>query len=355
MSLEEKSYMSVICSVCKHIASRLKLTDVLEILVSESVEALGAAGAAVELIDETSKSFSVGACEGLSETFVGRNQKKPLKSEMDKKVAGGAIVCIPDISKEGKLEVKDLMKKEGLAALLWLPLRVGDVCVGALKLYYSKPTQFTEKDKKMAYTLAATGAIAIHNARLYDRMESLFAVSGSLTSTLNLQQLLDLIVKEATQTMGLKGSTLRLFDEKRANLELKAAYGFSPEYLKRDKTISAQGVKDASEGKPVIIEDASKDPRIMDPEGTAAEGIGAILVVPLKAKDRVIGTLSVMSSVRRKFADDDVQFLAALADHGAIAIENARLYEHIKADYENLSKDVMNWYDWGARPPKTGS
>ena len=155
--------------------------------------------------------------------------------------------------------------------------------------------------------------------------------------------------------MGLKGSTLRLLDEKRESVELKAAYGFSEEYLKRDRIISAQGVKEALEGRPVAIENTVKDDRVMDPEGTKKEGIASILVVPLRVRDRAIGTLAVMSSVVRRFSTEDTQFLSALADHGAVAIENARLYEHMKRDYEDLAKDVLTWYDWGARPPRTGS
>jgi len=355
MSSEERPYLATICESCKQISSRLRLADVLDALARETEKAFRCKGVSVELLDESGENLCVAASRGLSESFAGMGRKVALDSAIQKRLASGRAIAMQDISREKGLSTRKAMEKEGLRAALWLPLRAGENTIGVMKLYYSSATEFTPQNEKMAYTVAATGAIAIENARLYDRMECLFEVSRSLTSTLNLQQVLDLIVREATETMGLKGSTLRLLDEKRTNVELKASFGFTTEYLKRDRIISADGVKEALEGNPVLIEDTSSDPRVMDPQGTKDEGIASILVVPLKVKDRAIGTLAVMSSAPRRFSEEDIRFLSSLADHGAVAIENARLYEHMRRDYEDLAKDVLTWYDWGARPPKTGS
>jgi GAF domain-containing protein len=355
MSSEERPYLAAICQACKKISSRLRLDDVLTALALEAEKAFGCKGVAVELTDEGGENLCIAATRGLSRSFAARGQKVPIDKEIRQKLDSGLTIAFPDVSREKGSTTAKAMEKEGLRAALLVPLRAGEDTIGVLKLYYSSATEFTAERERMAYTVAATGAIAVQNARLYDRMECLFEVSRSLTSTLNVDQVLDLIVREAAETMGLKGSTLRLLDEKRANVELKAAYGFSEEYLKRDRIISADGVKEALDGSRIVIEDTSSDPRVMDPQGTKNEGIASILVVPLRVKDRTIGTLAVMSSVRRKFSEDDIQFLSSLADHGAVAIENARLYEHMRRDYEDLAKDVLTWYDWGARPPKTGS
>jgi GAF domain-containing protein len=355
MSSEGRPYLAGICQACKQISSRLRLNDVLGALAEETEKAFACQGVSVELTDEAGQNLCVAATRGLSRSFASEGKKIPFNRETRERLDSGATITYPDISEVEIPELKEAMAREGLSAALWVPLRAGETTIGVLKLYYANATEFEFEKERTAYTVAATGAIAIQNARLYDRMECLFEVSRSLTSTLNLQQVLDLIVREAAETMGLKGSTLRLLDEKRINVELKAAHGFSSEYLMRDKIISADGVKEALEGKPVMIEDTSSDPRVMDPQGTESEGIRSILIVPLRVKDRAIGTLAVMSSARRKFSDEDVQFLSSLADHGAVAIENARLYEHMRRDYEDLAKDVLTWYDWGARPPKTGS
>ena len=51
------------------------------------------------------------------------------------------------------------------------------------------------------------------------------------------------------------------------------------------------------------------------------------------------------------FEESEVDFLSALACQGAIAIENARLFEHIRSEYKDLARDVWKWYDWGERFP----
>jgi len=67
------------------------------------------------------------------------------------------------------------------------------------------------------------------------------------------------------------------------------------------------------------------------------------LSVPLNMMRALICISQSISSV--------FKFLSALASFGAIAIENARLSEHVKKEYEELARDVWKWYDWGTRFP----
>jgi GAF domain-containing protein len=66
----------------------------------------------------------------------------------------------------------------------------------------------------------------------------------------------------------------------------------------------------------------------------------------------VIGVLRVYTSNPYSFTRSEIDFLSSLASSGAIAIENARLFEHVKSEYEELAKDVWKWYDWGKRFPR---
>jgi len=102
----------------------------------------------------------------------------------------------------------------------------------------------------------------------------------------------------------------------------------------------------------VVIKDTSKDKRIQYPEAAQKEGVASIICLPLRSKDRTIGALRVYTAYEYRLHQEDLEFLGALADFGAVAIENARLYEHIKRDYEDLTKDVWKWYGWGDRQPR---
>jgi GAF domain-containing protein len=78
----------------------------------------------------------------------------------------------------------------------------------------------------------------------------------------------------------------------------------------------------------------------------------ALLSLPLIVRGSAIGVLRVYAGAQHSFTEPERDFLSALACQGAIAIENARLFEHIKAEYAELARDVWKWYDWGKRFPK---
>src|SRR4030066_255475 len=105
--------------------------------------------------------------------------------------------------------------------------------------------------------------------------------------------------------------------------------------------------RECMEGRAVIVSDVSKDSRLQYPEEIIKEGIRAILSVPLSIRGTVMGVLRVYTTNPYSFTPIEINFISALASSGAIAIENARLFEHIKDEYEELTRDVWKWYDWG--------
>jgi GAF domain-containing protein len=74
--------------------------------------------------------------------------------------------------------------------------------------------------------------------------------------------------------------------------------------------------------------------------------------LPLTVRGKAIGVLRVYSSTPYAFSEADIEFLSALSCQGAIAIENARLFEHVRNEYKELAQDVWKWYDWGEHFPK---
>ena len=75
----------------------------------------------------------------------------------------------------------------------------------------------------------------------------------------------------------------------------------------------------------------------------AKEGIGSIISVPLSIKGQAIGVLRLYTSEPRDLSEEEVTSAEALAETGAIAIENARMYESIKQDYEKVMSDVYQF------------
>lgn len=68
----------------------------------------------------------------------------------------------------------------------------------------------------------------------------------------------------------------------------------------------------------------------------------------MRLRDHVIGVMRVYTSEPREFGDEDIQFVEAVANLGAIALENAHRYEEVKTDYDRVRQDLLEWYaTWG--------
>jgi signal transduction histidine kinase len=94
----------------------------------------------------------------------------------------------------------------------------------------------------------------------------------------------------------------------------------------------------AQSGKAILLEDISADPRVAHRELVEAEGLKAYICVPLRARDKVLGVLNVVSRLPRKFTSIDMHLLYAIGDQLGIAVEQARLYERLRKARERLRK-----------------
>lgn len=175
----------------------------------------------------------------------------------------------------------------------------------------------------------------------------LHQVASTVNSSLELPQVLEAVVESAAQAMDCKASSLRLLSPRRRRLLMSAAYGLSDAYLRKGPVeVAKSGVdKEALDGKVVIIGDASTDPGFQYPEDAARERIASVLVVPLEIRGKPIGVLRVYTDKPRDFDQEEVEFLQAIADLSAIAIENARLHQSLRTEFEALTAFEYRLYD----------
>ncbi len=170
-------------------------------------------------------------------------------------------------------------------------------------------------------------------SRAYQRIQTLYDVTRTVSSTLNLEEVLSLIAKSAAETMQIKACTIRLLDESGQLVDTIAAYGLSEQYLTKgpiDVQKSRYIHETLSSGQPTIISDTSRDDRLQYPAETRAEGINSMLCVPLFIKGKAEGVICVYGTEPDHFSESDAEFLSALASEGAIAIENARTYQALE-------------------------
>jgi signal transduction histidine kinase len=173
-------------------------------------------------------------------------------------------------------------------------------------------------------------------------LERILRISQILTSTLQLEPLLQTIIQAATELTDTQAGSIMLVDKNTGELRFEAASGSKREEVKR-VTVPLEGSIAGwivREGKPLMIPDVRQDPRFYTRvDETTDFETRSILGVPLQVKGEVIGVLEALNKTGDGiFTQADVHTLSTLAAHAAIAIENARLVTEIQKAYEELSE-----------------
>jgi GAF domain-containing protein len=140
----------------------------------------------------------------------------------------------------------------------------------------------------------------------------------------------------------MKGVTIRLLNEDTNTLEMVANYGLSETFINKGYISAEKGVTEALHGKTIVIEDLTKDKRLQYHEETKAEGIISMVCVPIRSREKNIGVMCLYSSCTRKYHQDFLTVIEAIAHIGALAIQNASMYLALKEDKKSLEEDIWS-------------
>lgn len=174
--------------------------------------------------------------------------------------------------------------------------------------------------------------VAIRNyLQLMARYERLMEISRQLNSTLDLGNLLNRIIKAATELTDTETASILLVDPKTGELRFEAASQMSRGAMEAI-VVPIEGSLAGwvfTHGEPVLVEDARNDPRFFKGvDETIDFETRNLLGVPMIAHNKVIGVVqSVNKRSNSPWTEDDVNTLTTLAAQAAIAIENARLFQ----------------------------
>jgi GAF domain-containing protein len=172
-----------------------------------------------------------------------------------------------------------------------------------------------------------------------DFFTALYNVAKVVNASLDTSVILDEITKCVARTMSVKASSIRILDAKKKRLLMGAAYGLSEDYIRKGPVLLKESGLDqkALEGETIWLENAQTDENFQYNEMARAEGITSVLVVPLRVGKKMIGVLRVYSGEVRRFTAEEARFLDAVANLSAIALDNARLYQALKTNYDLLA------------------
>ena len=179
--------------------------------------------------------------------------------------------------------------------------------------------------------------------------QSLYEVAATLNSARAAGVILRSMVENVAKALRVKGCSLMLLSPDKKALFHTAAYGLSDWYIKKGRISSDKSLAEALEGKVVAVLHAPEDDRVQYREEAKKEGIASVLSVPMMLREEIIGVVRVYTAEARHFDLDDMYFVGAVANLGAIALENAKLYHTLRRDYESLRRDMLEHHplrDW---------
>jgi diguanylate cyclase (GGDEF)-like protein len=164
-------------------------------------------------------------------------------------------------------------------------------------------------------------------------LEVLIEIGKALTSTVELENVLTLIMDQVGRLLKTQSWSLLLRDEETGDLTFEIAVSPATEKLKGMKVASGEGIAGwvSEHGEALVIPDVSRDERFSDQFDKASSFITqSVLCVPVRSKDHVLGVIELVNGPNEKiFKDADLQILLTIADYAAIAIENARNFMRI--------------------------
>ena len=155
---------------------------------------------------------------------------------------------------------------------------------------------------------------------------TLFELGREITSVLNLDELLQKIPQLIARITKFQAFAVYLLDPRGEELSIAYAVGYPDDLVWTLRVKVGEGLVGTAvaEGLPILVNDVHADPRYRE----AVPGSNAELVVPLRRKGRVIGALNLLSDTKGQFTEIDEMLLRQFGAHVAVAIENARLFEH---------------------------
>jgi signal transduction histidine kinase len=169
-------------------------------------------------------------------------------------------------------------------------------------------------------------------ARRTEILEVIQAVGNTITSQLEIHDILQSVVEQATILMKAKTASLMLVNRETNELVLESVYGSSPDYIRKpnlDISTSLIG-RVIRSGKPLMVRDVRECSAYQHRELAGSEGLVSLLSVPLKWRDTCMGALNVYSARRYRYTRDNVDLLSLLASQSAIAIQNAQTLSQAK-------------------------
>jgi GAF domain-containing protein len=313
--------------------------------VERQTKALDFGRSSIRVTFSKDKQLELVSSFGLSEDFI-YSELSDSPESIFSRIPEDTFV-IRDIREMEKNPDYKAMAAEGIGSVLLFPIEVYQENISVVALFDDKVGELTRTDVKFARAITSRAVVSfILRRSMYHLLErerqfllSFQEISSAINSTLNIRRVMQLAVNKITDVLGACGSQIRLSDAKTQELQLAASYGLSQEFLKIGPIKEKRGTDQKMIENIIVIDDVKTDPRIQFRGEIIKENIRKILTIPLVVRKKIIGELTIFTGGDRSFGEEEIRFASAVAQQCAFAIENSRMYQRVKYEFQQLLVD----------------
>ena len=346
--------LEVLNAVIQAAHTSLDLRESLEAILDRLLALFDFSAGAIRLIDESRDHLILVAHRGLRPSYAAN----PIPLRTDEGDSGQTLRSGQPRVLNEPADLAPYQKRvpEGtmVGGVLLIPILSKGQALGAIVLICQRKPDFAEAELRLLGSIGLEVGTAIQNARLFSqtqallteaerhraRAEALAEIGQSVTATLDLDRVLDLVVERGSAAIGADAVCIMRLDD--GTLHHVRARGLSAEGMSRlDMKPGEKPAGDAALMRvPVWTADLQADRRFREsasaPELLSTEGIRAVLTAPIILGDAVWGILKIYFRKVHSFSPEEVRFAGAVAQQAAIAIGNAKLYADLQSAYAKL-------------------
>jgi len=352
IAIERAAALELLHDIGKRIISEQKVDEILQQIVRGAIELTNTTSGVIYLVSEDGKSV-ISSYQHPPEFHHPKPRLAREEGITRQVIASGTEIIFPDIHQDPRVNP---VLHDRVRSMIAVPLKLDErKVIGVLYLNDASPHSFTETEVSLLSTLATEAAIAIMNARLLQNtskalkkrvaeMETLQEINEAITSTLELNTILEMILDRALGLTQASCGTVQLISEDGQGLVLKSARGAIlasiGERLKLGEGVTGMAAQD---GRAYRISDVQL-PRWAHIHRASIPGKRSELAVPMRFEGQVVGVISLESANADAFSEDDERLLVGLARQAAIAIRNAMRYKELENTRDRmLASEAVAW------------
>jgi GAF domain-containing protein len=334
---------AVLNAIATATSQSLDLQQLLRTALDKVLEVTGRERGHIRLKDPVTGDLVLAAYQGILEEFANEllHHRTP-GGKSDQVFQSGESLVVND--PEG-IRLRENVRREGVQAVAWLPLKARGRVVGILSVATARPIPFAHHEIELLQAIGNVIGVAVENARLFgetqrslERVRALREIEQGMSSTLDLQTVLDVFLEKMNLLFPYPTvTTVRLFDKEKDWLEPVACRNLDEREWKEKQSTPKGGMAHYvfHNRAPLVIKDLTKEPKVTDESFCRRHRLASYMGVPLMAKGECLGVIGLYTRERHRFADEEVNILLTASSQAALAIQNAQLYSGMKklADY----------------------